>query len=103
MLFALSLQIPWIDLPGIRYQIYSLLFAAVTFGPPHGNGRIGTFIEWSANLGTHVELRLSGRPEANWSVGVNLFALLMVLLLLQFARRTDTRTLSDIGIQVPES
>jgi hypothetical protein len=40
MLFAFALQIPWVDLPGFRYQAYSLLYTAITFGPPQGNGRV---------------------------------------------------------------
>jgi hypothetical protein len=98
MLLAFALQIPWVDLPGFRYQIYSLLYAAVTFGPPHGNGRIGTYIEWSANLGTHVELRIGGLPVGDWSVGANLFALMIALLLLRYAGIT-----SGSKSQVPES
>jgi hypothetical protein len=97
MLFAFALQIPWVDLPGFRYQIYSLLYAAVTFGPPHGNSRIGTYVEWSANLGTHVELRIGGLPAGNWSVGANLIALLFVLLLLRY-----TSTTYGLKSQVPE-
>lgn len=104
ILFAFALLIPWVDLPGFRYQIYALLYAAMTFGPPHGNGKIGTYVEWSANLGTHVDLRIGGLPEGNWSVGLNLFALLIVLILLWYERTTDTRAASGLKSQVvPES
>ena len=64
ILFAFALLLPWVDLPGFRYQIYSLFYAAMTFGPPHGNGKIGTYVEWSANLGTHVDLRIAVSPRA---------------------------------------
>ncbi len=90
MLFAFALQIPWVDIPGFKYQAYSLLYAAITFGPPHGIGRVGTYIEWSANLGTHIELRLGGLTEGTWSMGVNLLAVLVVLFLLRYRRTTTT-------------
>jgi len=89
MLFAFALQIPLFDLPGFRYEVHSLLYAAVTFGPPHGSGMIGTYIEWSGNLGTHAELRIGGLPEGNWSVGANLTAMLIALFLLIYGRKTN--------------
>jgi hypothetical protein len=90
MLFAFALQIPWVGLPRFKYQAYSLLYAAITFGPPQGNGKVGTYIEWSANLGTHVELRIGGVPDGPWSVGVNLVALVLALILLRSRRSAGT-------------
>jgi len=87
MLVAFVLLVPWVDLPGLRYQMYSLLYSAVSFGPPNGNGRIGTYIEWSANFGTHADLRIGGLPEDTWSAGVNLFALLITVFLLMYGRK----------------
>ena len=103
MLFAFALQIPWVDLPGFRYQVFSLLYGAITFGPPHGSNRIGTYLEWSANVGSHAEMRIGGLPEGNWSVGVNLFALLITLLLLKYGRTTNTSTTVGLKSEVPES
>lgn len=103
LVFAFALQIPWVDFPGFRYQIFSLLYAAMTFGPPHGNGRIGTFVQWSANLGTHAEIRIGGLPEGNWNVGVNLFAMLIAFLLLKYGQPSNTSTTVELKSQVPES
>lgn len=102
MLLAFALQIPWVDLPGFKYQVFSLLYAAMTFGPPQGRGRIGTYIEWSANLGTHGEFRVGGLPEGAWSVGINLFALLITLILLRYD--WTTRATSSLeSPKIPES
>jgi hypothetical protein len=87
MLVAFVLLVQWVDLPELRYQMYSLLYSAVSFGPPNGNGRIGTYIEWSANFGTHADLRIGGLPEDTWSAGVNLFALLITVFLLMYGRK----------------
>jgi hypothetical protein len=87
MLFAFSLQIPLVDLPGFRYEVHSLLYGAVTLGQPRGSGMIGAYIEWSGNFGTHAELRIGGLPEGNWSVGANLTAMLIDLFLLMYVRR----------------
>jgi hypothetical protein len=89
MLFAFALQIPFVDLPGFRYEVHSLLFAAVTFGPPHGSGMIGTYIEWTGNLATHAELRIGGLPEGNWRAGVNVTAMLIALFLRMYGQTAN--------------
>lgn len=103
MLIAFALQIPWIDLPRFKYQVFSLLYAAITVGPPLGNGRIGAYVEWSANVGTQGQFRIGGLPAANWSVGVNLFALLITMVLLKFSRTTDATALLESERRIPES
>jgi hypothetical protein len=103
MLCAFALQIPWVDLPGIKYQVFSLLYAAITLGPPQGNGRIGTYVGWSANIGTQGQFRIGGLPAADWSVGVNLFALLITMVLLKFGGTTDATAILESESQIPES
>jgi hypothetical protein len=98
MLFAFVLQVPWVDLPGLRYQLYSAAYTAITFGP-HSNGRIG--IGLSADLGTHVEFRIGGLPEGAWSVGGNLFALLVALFLLKSCRTSDASAIVGLESQSP--
>lgn len=103
LVFAFAMQIPWIDVPGFRYQIFSLLYAAITLGPPHGNDRFGFFLEWTANLGTHAEIRIGGFAGGDWSLGVNLFAMLMAIFLRQYGRASKTSPVVDLNSQKPES
>ena len=103
MLIAFASQIPWVDLPGLRYQVCSLLSASIAFGPPHGNSRIGSFVEWGASLGTEGELRIGGSPHGSSSAGVNLYALFLALFLLRYARITHARAISVLKNAVPES
>jgi hypothetical protein len=90
MLAAIAVQIPWFDLPGIEYHLPSVLYLAMTFGPPHGANRIGTYIEWSAQISNRFDFRIGGSPGGDWSLGVNLFAV-FVLILWLFYTRTNQR------------
>jgi hypothetical protein len=80
LMMATASMVPWIDLPGIKYHLTSVLYTAITFGPPHGSGKIGTYIEWSSQLGSQFQFRIGGSPDGDWSLGINLFAVLLVIL-----------------------
>jgi hypothetical protein len=80
MMLALASMVPWVDLPGVEYHLTSVMYKAITFGPPHGAGRIGAYFEWSAQLGSQFQFRIGGSSEGDWSLGINLFAALLVLL-----------------------
>jgi len=55
------------------------MYTAITFGPPHSAGRIGAYFEWSAQLGSQFQLRIGGSPNGDWNLGINLFAVLLLL------------------------
>ena len=94
MMLTLASMVPWVDLPGVGYQFTSVMYTAITFGPPRGATRIGAYIEWSAQLGSQYQFRIGGSPDANWSLGVNLFAVLLVLLAWSYRQLTPV-TISD--------
>ncbi|HTW78164.1 MAG TPA: hypothetical protein VME23_01345 [Terracidiphilus sp.] len=79
MMLALGSMVPWIDLPGIEFHLTSVMYTAITFGPPHSAGRIGAYFEWSAQLGSQFQLRIGGSPNGDWNLGINLFAVLLLL------------------------
>lgn len=85
---ALLLQIPWIDLQGFRYHLSSFADWRVTLdSPPIGNA-------WSAaihyGLGSDVGIRIGGAPAHGWSVGVNLFAIFVLLVWLLYTWKDET-------------
>lgn len=78
MLAAIAAQIPWFDLPGIKYHLSSMAYAALTFGPPRGISRIGTYIELSCQLDSLFQVRIGGSPSGDWTIGINLFAVFIL-------------------------
>jgi len=79
MMFALAIMVPWADLPWVAYHLTTVTYTAITFGPPRGATRIGAYIEWSAQLGSLFQFRIGGSPDGDWDLGINLFAMLLLL------------------------
>jgi len=80
MTLALSTMIPWLDLPGFKYQLTTVMYMTITFGPPN------QLFGWSASLGSGFEIRLGGSPSGYSSFGINLFAVLLLLLASAYKR-----------------
>jgi hypothetical protein len=80
MLVALALQIPWVSLPVFEYHFAAGLYAAVTLGPPQAAGQLVTY-GLTADLGANWQFRFASVLEGPWSVGINLFAVLLYILL----------------------
>lgn len=86
MLVAIAIQIPWFDLSGIKYRLSSAMYLAMTFGPPKGAGRIGTYIGWSAQIGSQFQFRVGGGPDGDWNFGINLFAVFLFIVWLLYTK-----------------
>ena len=84
---AFAGMVPWVDLPGIEYHLTCALYAAVTVGPPHDAKQIATY-EFSAQMGSQFQFRMGGPPHGEWSLGINLFAVLLMILLTVYNRQT---------------
>jgi hypothetical protein len=80
MLVAFALQIPWVSLPLFGYHFAAASYAVVTLGPPQWAGQIVTY-GLSADLGAYFKFRFAAPQEGPWSVGINLFAVLLYVLL----------------------
>jgi hypothetical protein len=78
MFAAIAVQIPWFDLPGIKYHLSSAAYVAVTLGPPVGVNRIGTSIALSSQLDSLFQARIGGSPSGDWTIGINLFAVFIL-------------------------
>jgi hypothetical protein len=92
MMVALASMVPWLDLPGVSYQFTSVMYTAITFGPPRGASRIGAYIEWSAQLGSQYHFLIGGSPDGDWGWGINLFAVLLVLIAWIYKQLTPIST-----------
>ena len=79
ILVAFALQIPWVSCPIFVYQFASVLHVAVTVGEPEVAGNVGFHLGFSAQFGSLF--RVAGFQEIPWSLGVNLIAVLMLVLL----------------------
>ena len=75
---ALLLQTPWISSPILLYNFGCALFSVVRAEAP-GAGHIGLHFWWIAQLGSIANISLS--QQNAWSLGVNLFAGLLFILL----------------------
>lgn len=80
MLAAIALQIPWVSLPVFEYHFAAASYVAVTLGPPQRAGQIVTY-GLIADLGANCKFRFASVLEGPWSVGINLFAVLLYVLL----------------------
>lgn len=80
MLAAIALQIPWMSLPVFEYHFSAASYVAVTLGSPQRAGQILTY-GLIADLGAYGRLRFTSVLEGPWSVGINLFAVLLYILL----------------------
>jgi hypothetical protein len=89
MLAAIAVQIPWLDLPNLKYQVGAALLFPLTFVMTRGLGA-ETHIEWGVKLASQIQIRLGGAPDGDWICGVNLFAIFLLLLWLLYPR-TDER------------
>jgi hypothetical protein len=87
MLAAIALQIPWVSLPVFEYHFAAASYIAITLVLPQGPGLIGTNVEWSALLGADCKFRFASVLEGPSSVGINLFAVLLYVLLRLSVRR----------------
>jgi len=81
MLAALAIQIPWFDVPGLRYHLSSAAYITLVFGPHRDD------IEWGASLDSRLNLRLGGAPVSHWSIGINIFALFVFLVWLIYTMK----------------
>jgi|SRR5208283_4940343 len=81
LIAVLAIQIPWISSPLATYNFAAGFYAVVSVGSP---GRAGARFGAGAYLGSRFGLSLF---QANpWRIGVNLFALAMLILLLRAGR-----------------
>jgi hypothetical protein len=80
ILAAIALQIPWLTLPVFEYHFAAASYVAVTLGPPQRAGQLLTY-GLSADLGATCKFRFASLLEGPWSLGVNLFAVLLYVLL----------------------
>jgi hypothetical protein len=86
LLVAFALQIPWVSLPVFEYHFAAGLYAAVTLGPPKLAGQLFTY-ELTGDLGANWKFRFASVLEGPWSLGINVFALLIYVLLQLSIRR----------------
>jgi hypothetical protein len=80
---ALLLQVPWISSPFLLYRFACASYAIVSAEPPQA-GRVGLHFGWVAQFGSQANVGIF--QGDGWSLGVNLFAVLLLVLL-----RTSTR------------
>jgi hypothetical protein len=84
---ALALQIPWISSPVLVYQFAAGVLAAITLGTPEETDRIGVHFGGSLFFGAHFQFRLGSNVDIPISVGVNVVAVVLLVLLVR-ANRT---------------
>ncbi len=90
MLVAFVLQIPWVSLPVFEYHFSAAAYVAATLGPPQRVGEIVTY-GLIADFGADFKFRFASVLEGPWSVGINLFAVLLYVLL-QLSIRATSRS-----------
>jgi hypothetical protein len=90
MLVAIALQIPWVSLPVFEYHFAAASYVAATLGPPRQAGQLLTYA-LTADLGADFKFRFASVLSGPWSVGINLFAVLLYVLLL-LSSRTPARS-----------
>jgi hypothetical protein len=88
LLVAIALQIPWVSLPVFEYHFAAGLYAAVTLGPPQLAGQFVTY-GLTGDLGANWKFRFASVLEGPWSLGINLFALFIYVLLRLSLRKTS--------------
>jgi hypothetical protein len=81
MFAALAIQIPWFDVPGLRYHLSSAAYITLVFGSRRSD------VEWEASLDSRLNLQAGGALTADWSVGINLFALFVFLIWLLYTMK----------------
>lgn len=79
LMWALSIQIPWISLPGFVYKFSAGLFVSVAFVAKHEGDKYSAGFAGNFNLGSSCEFRFL--QNAPIELGVNLVALAALLLL----------------------
>jgi hypothetical protein len=80
---ALALQIPWISSPVLVYQFAAGVLAAITLGTPEETDRIGVHLGGSLLFGAHFQFRLGSNVDVPISVGVNVVAVVLLVLLVR--------------------
>jgi len=85
---ALATQIPWISSPLIVYKVAAGFHAVLTIGSPEEVGTFGVHFGAEALLGSMFSFVFCS-AKTPWSIGVNLFALLLLVLLWKSARTSD--------------
>jgi hypothetical protein len=88
LLAALAIQIPWLSTPLIVYKFAAGFFAVLTVGSPEEPGSFGLHFGAEALLGCMS--RFAWHQEIPWSIGANVFALLLLVLAWPKGRTSGT-------------
>lgn len=99
VLAALAMQIPWISSPVFVYQFATGLYAAVTLGTPDQSNRFGLHLGFSMQFGTIANGNIGSYEEVPWTVGANVFALILFILLLRNRRLDKALKESEVVVQ----
>lgn len=76
---ALAIQIPWFSSPIIVYRFAAGLLAVLSVGGPSEAGTFGLKLGANALLGCSFRFQIA--QENPWSIGINFFPLVMLVLL----------------------
>ena len=81
LIVALAIQIPWISTPLVVYKFAAGLHAVISVGAPREAGNIGVHLGGELLLGS--SFRFSVSQDTPCTIGINLSALLLLVLLWQ--------------------
>ena len=87
ILIAIGIQIPLISLPVFEYQFVAGVNLAILFGSASGTERAGLTVKWTHQIVTDCSFRLGQLQAGPPHIGVNLFAVVLIVFLWLSSRR----------------
>jgi len=88
LIAALTIQIPWISTPLFVYKFTAGFYAVATIGGPREAGNVGLYFGGESLLGN--TFRFAFNQEIPSDIGINLWALLLVILIWRSVRTPET-------------
>lgn len=98
LLAALALQIPWVSSPQFVYQFVTGVYSATTLGTPENSDRLGVHFGWNLNIGAHFLFRLGSYEDVPLTIGINVVALILFIILFRFTQSSKAKQHAEIPI-----